>query len=107
MPSVASAASSVTGTDYRPPCTGQLLLRSRSPGSLHEGLDFVQGEATIFVRVHCFEDAFVSRLKLLQRDGPVTITVHQSEKHPHHHAGMHTPGTHHTSSAHHAGTHHT
>src|SRR5262249_39258749 len=38
---------------------------------------------------------------------PVTITVHQSEKHPHHHAGMHTPGTHHTSSAHHAGTHHT
>src|SRR5262249_41545412 len=86
---------------------GELLLRSRSPGSLHEGLDLVQSEAAIFVRVHCLEDPLVSRLKLLQSDGPVTITVHQSEKHPHHHAGMHTPGTHHTSSAHHAGTHHT
>src|SRR5262249_7461395 len=84
---------------------GELLLRSRSPGSLHECLDLVQGEAAIFVRVHCLEDPLVSRLKLLQSDGPVTITVHQSEKHPHHHAGMHTPGTHHTSSAHHAGAH--
>src|SRR5262249_5571425 len=85
---------------------GELLLRGRSSGSLHECLDLVQGEAAIFVRVHCLEDPLVSRLKLLQSDGPVTIAVHQSEKHPHHHAGMHTPGTHHTSSAHHAGAAH-
>jgi hypothetical protein len=84
-----------------------LLPRNRSPGSLHEGLDLLQSEAAILVGVHCSEDPLVSRLKLLQRDGPVTITVHQSEKHPHHHAGMHALGTHHTSSAHHAATHHT
>jgi hypothetical protein len=82
-----------------------LLPRNRSPSSLHEGLDLVQGEAAIFVGVHSLEDPLVSRLKLLQRDGPVTITVHQSEKHTHHHAGTHTPGTHHTSLAHHAGAH--
>jgi hypothetical protein len=39
-----------------------LLPRDRSPGSLHEGLDLVQGEAAIFVRVHSFEDPLVSRL---------------------------------------------
>jgi hypothetical protein len=50
---------------------------------MHEGLDLLQGEAAIFVGVHCLEYPFVSRLKLLQRDGPVTISVHQSEKHPH------------------------
>ena len=60
-----------------------LLLQNRSPGSMHEGLDLLQGEAAIFVGVHCLEYPFVSRLKLLQRDGPVTISVHQSEKHPH------------------------
>src|SRR5262249_5164443 len=58
---------------------------------MHERLDFLQGEAAIFISVHCPEDSLVSRLKLLQGDGPVTITVHQSEKHPRHHAGTHTP----------------
>jgi hypothetical protein len=33
-----------------------LLPRKRSPGSLHEGLDLVQGEAAIFVSVHSLED---------------------------------------------------
>ena len=28
-----------------------LLLRDRPPGSLHEGLDFLEGKAAIFVRV--------------------------------------------------------
>src|SRR5262245_29194346 len=58
---------------------GELLLRGRSSSSLHECLDLVQGEAAIFVRVHCLEDPLVSRLKLLQSDGPVTITVHQTK----------------------------
>jgi hypothetical protein len=70
-----------------------LLPRNQSPGSLHEGLDLLQGEAAILVGVHCSEDPLVSRLKLLQRDGPVTITVHHREEHPHHHAVTHTPGT--------------
>jgi hypothetical protein len=52
------------------------LLRNRSPGSLHEGLDLLQGEATIFVGIHGFEDPLVSRLKLLQGDGPITVSVH-------------------------------
>jgi hypothetical protein len=37
----------------------------------------------------------------LQRDGSVTVTIHNSEEHPHHHARMHAAWTHHTSSAHH------
>jgi hypothetical protein len=59
---------------------GELLSRSRSPASLPEGPDFVQGEAAIFVRVHCLEDPLVSRLKLLQSDVPVTITVQKSRR---------------------------
>src|SRR5262245_32102351 len=47
-----------------------LLWSSRSPGTLHESLDFFEGEAAIFVRVHRFKDTLVGRLKLLQRDGP-------------------------------------
>src|SRR5260221_1949833 len=62
---------------------GELLPRSGSPASLPEGPDLVQGEAASFLRVHCLEDPLVSRLKLLQRDGPVTVSVHQDEKHPH------------------------
>ena len=42
-----------------------LLLRNRSPGPLHEGQYFFQSEAAIFIGVHSFENAFVSRLKLL------------------------------------------
>src|SRR5262249_59899104 len=61
---------------------GELLPRSRSPASLPVGPYLVQGEAAIFVRVHCLEDPLVSRLKLLLPDVPVTITVHQSENHP-------------------------
>jgi hypothetical protein len=65
-----------------------LLLLSRSPGPLHECLDFFQSEAAIFVGVHGLEDALMRCLELLQRDSPVAVTVHQSEEHPHHHAGM-------------------
>src|SRR6266540_1246621 len=79
-----------------------LLLRSRSSGSLHEGLHLLQSEAAIFIGVHRLEDAFVGRLKLLQRDGPITIGVHHSEKHPHHHAGTHRSRPHHSSVPHHA-----
>jgi hypothetical protein len=43
-----------------------LLLRNRSPGSVHERLHLLQGDDAIFVGIHCLEDSFVSRLKLLQ-----------------------------------------
>src|SRR5260221_4349530 len=62
---------------------GELLPRSGSPASLPEGPDLVQGEAAILLRVHCLKDPLVSRLKLLQRDRAVTVSVHQDEKHPH------------------------
>jgi hypothetical protein len=66
-------------------------------------LDFLQGEAAIFVGVHRLEDALVGRLKFLQGDCPVTIAVHHGKEHPHHHAAMHPPGTsHHAPSAYHA-----
>jgi hypothetical protein len=80
-----------------------LLPRSRCPGSLDEGLDFLHRKHAVFVGIHRFEDPFVSRLKLLQGDGPITVAVHHGEQHPHHHAGMHAARTHHAaSSAHHA-----
>jgi hypothetical protein len=82
-----------------------LLLLNRSPGSVYEGLDLLHGKAAIFVRVHRLEDPLVSRLKLLQGDRPVTVTIHHSEEHPHHHAVTHAPGTHHAPSAHYAGAH--
>jgi hypothetical protein len=46
--------------------TGFLLLRSRSPGALHERLHLLLGKPAIFVAVHCLENSFVSRLKLRQ-----------------------------------------
>jgi hypothetical protein len=39
---------------------------SRSAGSVHEGHHLFHGEDTVFVGVHCLEDFFVSRQKLLQ-----------------------------------------
>jgi hypothetical protein len=47
----------------------------------------------------------VGRLKLWQRDGPVTISVHQGEDHPHHHALPHHALPHHAAD-HHAVPHH-
>src|SRR6516165_1913139 len=83
---------------------GRLVRASghRYPDSVHERLYFLQGKDTIFVDVHCLEDPLVSRLKLLQGDCPVTVTVHHGEKQPHHHAGMHASRTHHASPPHHA-----
>src|SRR6516165_2425914 len=69
---------------------------------MHERLDFLQGEVAIFISVHCPKDALVRRLKLLERDCPVTISIHQSEEHPHHHLMTHALGMHHAASAHHA-----
>jgi hypothetical protein len=37
---------------------------------LHEGLDFLQGKAAIFIGVHRLEDALVGRLKLLKETAP-------------------------------------
>jgi hypothetical protein len=60
----------------RKPVVLDLLAWSWRSGSLHEGHDLLQRELAIFVGVHCLEYALVSRLKLLQRDGPVTVAVH-------------------------------
>jgi hypothetical protein len=46
------------------------LARGRRPGSPHEFLDLLQREDAILVSVHRLKDPLVSRLKLLQRDGP-------------------------------------
>ena len=43
-----------------------LLPRTRSPGSLHEGLHLLRSKSAIFVGVHPLEDSLVSRLKFLQ-----------------------------------------
>ena len=51
------AACSLVGLDAEP---------TRSPAPVHERLHLFHGQLAIFVRVHCLEDSFVSRLKLLQ-----------------------------------------
>jgi hypothetical protein len=47
-------------------CSLVRLPRNRSPGPVHERLHLLQGKLAIFVAVHCLENSFVSRLKLLQ-----------------------------------------
>ena len=42
------------------------LPRNRSSGPVHKRLHLLQGKLAIFVAVHCLENSFVSRLKLLQ-----------------------------------------
>ena len=67
-------------------------------------------DGTVFVGIHRFEDAFVSGLELLQRDGSVTVPIHKGENHPHGEGSHHTPVPHHTDSpilAHHAFFRHT
>jgi hypothetical protein len=53
-----------------------LWSRLICPPSTHEGLNFLQTEHAIFIGVHCLEYSFVSSLKLLQRNRPVTVGVH-------------------------------
>src|SRR5580704_3427005 len=74
-----------------------MFLRSRFTGPPHEGLYLLEGESPIFVGIHRLEDFFVSGLKFLQRDGSVTIAIHQSEDEAH--SGS---SPHHASSSHHA-----
>src|SRR5262249_19819903 len=83
-----------------------LLLRRRSPSPPHERLHLLRSKLAVFVAIHCFENSLVSRLKLRQLDGPVTIAVHQSENHAHHHDGRPHRATTHHASTHHAATHH-
>src|SRR5579859_2181976 len=84
-----------------------MFLRSRFTGPPHEGLYLLEGKSAVFVGIHRLENFFVSGLKFLQRDGSVTIAIHQSEDKAHggsvpHHAAT----THHASSSHHATAHH-
>jgi hypothetical protein len=51
----------------------------------HESLHFLKGNGAIVVGIHCLEYALVSRLKLLQRELPVSVSVHQTENYSHHH----------------------
>jgi hypothetical protein len=41
----------------------------------HESLHFLQGNGAIVVGIHGFEDALMSRLKLLQCEFPVSVSV--------------------------------
>jgi hypothetical protein len=61
---------------------------------MEEVVHFLHADRTIFVGVHRFKDAFVSRLKLLQGDGSVTIAIHQRED------DAHGERLHHTSLSH-------
>ena len=51
----------------------------------HESLHFLKGNGAIVVGIHRLEYALVSRLKLLQRELPVSVSVHQTENYSHHH----------------------
>src|SRR5262245_10095168 len=92
---------------FRRPCLVADLLRP-SPGALHECLHLLRGKPTVFVVIHSFEDTFVSCLELWQRDGSVTISVHQTKDHAHHDRRTYRAATHHTPAhlSHHAPTHH-
>src|SRR5262249_17654317 len=79
-----------------------LLLARRSAGSPHESLDLVHGQLAILVGIHGLENPLMRRLKLLQRDGSIAVTVHHGKEHTHHHAAMLPPLPRPTSSAPHA-----
>ena len=57
-----------------------VLLRTRFPRPSHEGLYLLEGKRAVFVGIHRLEDFFVGGLEFLQRDGSVTIAIHQSEE---------------------------
>ena len=60
-----------------------VLLRTRFPRPSHEGLYLLEGKRAVFVGIHRLEDFFVGGLEFLQRDGSVTIAIHQSEDEAH------------------------
>ena len=84
------------------PAEWALLLPRCSAASAHERSDFLHGEPAVLVGVHCLENPLMRRLKLLQRDGSITVAVHHGKEHPHHHAAMRPSVPHPTFSAHHA-----
>jgi hypothetical protein len=69
---------------------------------VHESLHFLQGNGAIVVGIHCLEYALVRRLKLLQSEFPVTVSIHQTENYSHHHGMAH----HSVAVAHHSAAHH-
>jgi hypothetical protein len=62
----------------------------------HESLHFLQGNSAIVVGIHRFEYAFVRRLKLLQCEFPVSVSIHQTENYSRYHRIHHaaTPISH-------------
>src|SRR6476661_4918896 len=82
-----------------------MFLRSRFTGPAHEGLYLLKSKSAVFVGIHRLEDFFVSGLKFLQRDGSVTITIHQSEDEAHGRSVSHHAATIHHTSSHHATAH--
>ena len=58
--------------------------------SMEEVPHLLHADRAIFVSVHRFEDAFVGCLKLLQRNGSVTIAIHQRKDHAHCERPRHT-----------------
>jgi hypothetical protein len=60
----------------------RLLWRSSTP-SMEEVAHLLHADRAVLVRIHRFEDAFVSCLKLLQGDGSIAIAVHQRKNDAH------------------------
>jgi hypothetical protein len=59
----------------------------------NESLHFLKGNGAIVVGVHRFEDSLVCRLKLLQCEFPVAVSIHQTENYSHH-RGCHAAAAH-------------
>jgi hypothetical protein len=82
-----------------------VLLRSRFAS--HEGLYLFECERAVFIGIHRLEDFLVSGLEFLQRNGSITIAIHQSEDEAHGDASAHHAiAMHHAAVAHHATAHH-
>ena len=61
-------------------CSSRIsLVRESNPiclAAVQKSLHFPEGNGAVVVGIHCLEDALVCRLKLLQREFPVSISVH-------------------------------
>jgi hypothetical protein len=56
-----------------------MLVRESNPiclAAVQKSFHFLEGNGAVVVGIHCLEDALVCRLKLLQREFPVSISVH-------------------------------
>src|SRR6516164_3068195 len=81
------------------------------PGPLmpaNKSLHFLESYGAVVVGIHGLENALVRRLKLLQCEFPVSVSVHQTENYSHRHGTHHamTAALAHHSAAHRSTAHH-